>query len=76
MIQPIGKNPVRRPRPVARKAMPSGIVKASHAISTAAVSATTAAIWTLTLPLAIMISRKTAGTAAIMVESTEFSNGL
>jgi hypothetical protein len=50
--------------------------KATMATRMAATSAISAAIWALTLPLAISTSSRTTGTAAISVDSSSLAKGL
>ena len=76
MIQPIGKNPVSNPKPTARIAISAGMVKPKIAMPMATRSPITAAICTLTLPEAIMMSSSAAGAAAAKVETTALPNGL
>jgi len=52
------------------------MVKSRIATRLASTSAMMAAIWALTLPLAIKTSSVTTGTAAAMVESAALLNGL
>ena len=75
-IQPIGKKPVTMPSNEARIAMLAGMVKRKIATRLASTSAMIAAIWALTLPLAIKTSSVTTGIAAAMVESVVLLNGL
>jgi hypothetical protein len=56
--------------------MPAGIVNTKIAMMLAAIRATIAAMWALTLPLAIKTSNVTTGIAAAMVESVVLPNGL
>ena len=75
-IQPIGKKPVTTPSNEARIAMLAGMVKIKIATKLANTSATMAAIWALTLPLAINTSSVTTGIAAAIVDSAVLSKGL
>jgi hypothetical protein len=75
-IQPIGKNPVTAPSTVARNDMPAGMVKIAMATMLATMSAITAAMCALTLLVAISTSSVTTGSAAAMVDSAAFPNGL
>ena len=75
-IQPIGKKPETTPSSDARIDMPAGIVNTKIAIRLAMTRATMAAIWALTLPLAINTSSVTTGIAAAIVDSAALPNGL
>jgi len=75
-IQPIGKKPTTTPSSEARIDMLAGMVKMKIVTMLATISAMIAAIWALTLPLAISTCSVTTGRAAAIVDSAAFPSGL
>ena len=75
-IQPIGKKPTTTPSSEARIDMSAGMVKTTMVMMLATISAMRAAMWALTLPLAISTRSVTTGRAAAMVDSAALLSGL
>ncbi len=75
-IQPIGKKPATTPSSEARIDIPAGMVKMKIAIRLVRITATMAAMWAFTLPLAISTRSVTTGTAAATVDNAALPSGL